>query len=111
MVARNSFGSGSSSCSPASNGGESVCPIRRNRHDSGYGDRQYRRHRAERQITVTNTQTGVAFQTVTSSAGDYNAPGLNPGTYKVTAEAKGFQKAATSAFTLTVNQHARIDLP
>ena len=24
-------------------------------------------------ITVTNTQTGVAFQTVTSSAGDYNA--------------------------------------
>ncbi len=61
-------------------------------------------------ITVTNTQTGVAFQTITSSAGDYNAPALNPGTYKVTAEAKGFQKAATSAFTLTVNQHARIDV-
>ena len=61
-------------------------------------------------ITVTNTQTGVAFQTITSSAGDYNAPALNPGTYKVTAEAKGFQRAATSAFTLTVNQHARIDV-
>ncbi|HTL17950.1 MAG TPA: carboxypeptidase-like regulatory domain-containing protein, partial [Patescibacteria group bacterium] len=61
-------------------------------------------------ITVTNTQTGVAFQTVTSSAGDFNAPGLNPGSYKVTAEAKGFQKAASAAFTLTVNQHARIDV-
>ena len=61
-------------------------------------------------ITVTNTQTSVAFQTVTSSAGDYNAPALNPGTYTVTAEAQGFQKAATSSFTLTVNQHARVDV-
>ena len=36
-------------------------------------------------ITVTNTGTKSAFQTVTNSAGDYNAPALNPGTYTVSA--------------------------
>jgi len=61
-------------------------------------------------ITVTNTATKVASQTISNSAGDYNVPGLNPGTYTLTAEATGFQKAAVSSFTLTVNQHARVDL-
>ena len=61
-------------------------------------------------MTVTNTQTSVAFQTITSCAGEYNAPALNPGTYRVIAEAKGFQRAALSSFTFTVNQHARIDV-
>ena len=61
-------------------------------------------------ITVTNTATKISFQTVTNSAGDFNAPALNPGTYTVSGEARGFQKAVISSFTLTVNQHARIDL-
>lgn len=61
-------------------------------------------------ITVTNTATKVASQTISNSAGDYNVPALNPGTYTVTAEATGFQKAVVSSFTLTVNQHARVDL-
>jgi hypothetical protein len=61
-------------------------------------------------ITITNTATKQSFQTVSGSAGDYNAPALNPGSYTVTAEAKGFQKAVITAFTLTVNQHARVDL-
>ncbi|MDE3188761.1 MAG: TonB-dependent receptor [Acidobacteriota bacterium] len=62
------------------------------------------------QVTVTNTATNVKFRTVTSSAGDYFAPNLNPGTYTVSAEAKGFQRSMTNAFTLTVNQKARVDL-
>ena len=61
-------------------------------------------------VTVTNTATNVAFRTVTSSAGDYQAPALSPGTYSVSAEAKGFQKSVTSGFTLTVDQKVRIDL-
>jgi hypothetical protein len=61
-------------------------------------------------ITVTNTATKVAAQTITNSAGDYNVSALNPGTYTVTAEAAGFQKTVVSSFTLTVNQHARVDL-
>jgi Carboxypeptidase regulatory-like domain/TonB dependent receptor len=61
-------------------------------------------------VTVTNTQTNVAFRTVTSSAGDYNAPALNPGTYTVSAEAAGFQKSVTTSFVLAVDQKVRIDL-
>jgi len=61
-------------------------------------------------ISVTNTATKITFQTVTNSAGDFNAPALNPGTYTVSGEARGFQKVVISSFTLTVNQHARVDL-
>ena len=40
-------------------------------------------------VTVTNTATGVAFRTVTSSAGDYLAPALQPGSYSVRRKLKG----------------------
>ena len=61
-------------------------------------------------VTVTNTGTNSAIKTVTSSSGDFNAPALNPGTYTVSAEAKGFQKSVTTGFNLDVNQKVRIDL-
>ena len=61
-------------------------------------------------VTVTNTQTNVAFRTVSNSAGDYYAPSLNPGTYSVSAELKGFQKSVTTGFTLAVDQKVRVDL-
>ena len=61
-------------------------------------------------VTVTNTATNVAFRTITSSSGDYYAPSLNPGTYSVSAESKGFQKSVTSGFTLAVDQKVRVDL-
>src|ERR1035438_209906 len=60
-------------------------------------------------VTVTNISTNVAFQTSTSSAGDFNAPSLNPGTYKVTVAATGFERSVTNGITLTVNQKVRID--
>src|SRR3954451_7424879 len=60
-------------------------------------------------VTVTNTSTNTDFRTVTSSAGDFNAPSLNPGPYKVTVEAPGFEKFVTSGIVLTVNQRARVD--
>jgi hypothetical protein len=40
-------------------------------------------------VTVTNTSTNVPFVTTTSSAGDYLAPALIPGSYSVTAEIQG----------------------
>jgi len=61
-------------------------------------------------ITVTNTGTNVVYKTVTSSAGDFNAPALNPGNYTVSATAPGFQKSVTKPFVLTVDQKVRIDL-
>src|SRR6266567_8347016 len=60
-------------------------------------------------VTVTNTATNVDFRTVTGSSGDFNAPSLNPGPYKVTVEAPGFEKYLTSNIVLTVNQKVRID--
>ena len=45
-----------------------------------------------------------------NSAGDYNAPQLNPGTYIITASAPGFQKAVTKPFVLTVDQQARVPI-
>jgi len=61
-------------------------------------------------VTVTNTGTNVAFRTTTSSAGDYYAPSLQPGTYSVSAEVKGFEKSVTTGFVLAVDQKVRIDL-
>ena len=61
-------------------------------------------------VTVTNTATNVAFRTTTSSSGDYYAPSLNPGLYKVTVESAGFQKSATDTFTLNVDQKVRVDV-
>jgi hypothetical protein len=64
---------------------------------------------ANAKVTVTDTETNADFRTVTSSAGDYNAPALNPGPYKVTVEATGFQKYVTTGLVLTVNQRLRAD--
>ena len=62
-------------------------------------------------VTVTNVETGVAYHTVTSSSGDYDAPSLNPGTYSVMAEAPGFERSKSNSFTLQVDQKVRIDIP
>ncbi len=61
-------------------------------------------------VTVTNVDTNVPFRTTTSSTGDYLAPVLNPGHYRVSAELKGFQRSVTSPFTLTVDQKFRVNL-
>jgi hypothetical protein len=61
-------------------------------------------------VTVTNVATGVALVTATTSSGDYQASSLNPGTYKVAAQAQGFERSVTTSFTLAVDQNVRIDL-
>src|SRR5450631_3180370 len=61
-------------------------------------------------VTVTNTATNAAFQTESNSAGDYNAPSLNPGPYTVSAQISGFQKSQTDTVTLAVDQKIRINL-
>ena len=61
-------------------------------------------------VTVTNTATNVARQLVTTSAGEYIAPNLEPGTYTVAAESKGFKKSVSKPFVLEVSRDVRIDL-
>ena len=61
-------------------------------------------------VDITNTATGVTNHTQTSSAGDFNAPFLIVGTYRVTASAPGFQKGVVDNITLNVAQQARADI-
>jgi Carboxypeptidase regulatory-like domain len=58
-------------------------------------------------VTITNTGTNLSSATVTTSSGDYNVIALNPGAYRVTVEARGFQKEVISQLTLTVDQKLR----
>ncbi len=61
-------------------------------------------------IDVTNVATGVASHTETSVNGDFTTPYLAPGTYSVTVQAPGFQKAVADNITLAVAQQARVNI-
>src|SRR5437879_13550135 len=60
-------------------------------------------------VTVTNPQTGVARNLVADDAGEYNAPNLTPGTYRVRVAANGFQAFERQNITLGVGQDGGID--
>jgi outer membrane receptor protein involved in Fe transport len=62
------------------------------------------------QVTITNTDTGVARTLETNDAGDYVAPSLPPGPYKLVVEATGFKKIDRSGIRLEVAKDIRIDL-
>lgn len=61
-------------------------------------------------IKITNTATGVATRTTTSSSGDFSVPSLNPGSYSVSVTSPGFEQSVTSGFTVAVDQKVRIDV-
>ena len=61
-------------------------------------------------ITITNTQTGISINSVSSEQGLYTVPNLRPGIYTLTVEKTGFRKIVRSGLTLQINQVARIDL-
>jgi len=61
-------------------------------------------------VTITNAATNVSRQLVTTSVGEYVAPNLDPGPYRVAAEAQGFKKAVSTQFVLEVSRDVRIDL-
>ena len=60
-------------------------------------------------VTITNTATRAARTITTTSAGDYSAPNLEPGSYLLTVEATGFTKAQHTAVTLEVARDVRVD--
>src|SRR6202030_4280472 len=61
-------------------------------------------------VTVVDTDRGVTKSLVTNDAGEYSAPTLNPGTYKVRAEAKGFKTIERASIVLEVGKEVRVDL-
>src|SRR5215471_3067072 len=61
-------------------------------------------------ITVTDTERGVSFSTITNQDGVYLIKNLTPSTYTITAEAQGFQTHQLTSFPLTAKQEAIVNI-
>src|SRR5689334_12509566 len=61
-------------------------------------------------VTAINKGTGFVRQTTSNQQGQYNLPGLTPGSYNVQVEFAGFRRAERAGITLQVDQNARIDV-
>jgi hypothetical protein len=61
-------------------------------------------------VTVTDVQKGVSRTLTTDSAGEYSAPNLDPSTYSLRVEFKGFRTFTREGMQLGVGQGARVDV-
>jgi Carboxypeptidase regulatory-like domain len=61
-------------------------------------------------VTITDIQRGSTRTVSTDTSGDYAAPDLQPGAYKVRAEAKGFKSVERPNIVLEVAQDLRVDI-
>src|SRR5438270_4100236 len=61
-------------------------------------------------VTATDTERGTVRTAQTNDAGAYNITRVPVGIYDVKVSAPGFQTAVRPAFTLVLNQTARIDV-
>ena len=61
------------------------------------------------EVSVMNQETGVSRNATSNREGYYSVPALQPGKYKVTVQAKGFQTVSREAIKLEVEQNARLD--
>src|SRR5436853_5815129 len=62
------------------------------------------------QVTAQNTQTGVVLTNITNEAGVYAFPGLQPGTYRVTAELSGFRTYVLNSLVVDVSARMTINI-
>src|SRR6202522_1761483 len=60
-------------------------------------------------VTATEVATGLIHQSVTNESGNFTFPDMEPGTYSVTAEAKGFKKETHENIDLPTNTSTRVD--
>jgi hypothetical protein len=61
-------------------------------------------------VTIKDEAKGTSFEVNTNESGNYTKGQLIPGTYSVTVEASGFQKAVSTNVLVSVDQVARVDL-
>jgi Carboxypeptidase regulatory-like domain/TonB dependent receptor len=61
-------------------------------------------------VTVTDLQRNITRTLKTDQSGEYNAPNLIPGTYKVRSEANGFEATERQNIVLEVGREIRVDL-
>jgi hypothetical protein len=62
-------------------------------------------------VTLVNTATGAERSAVSSSLGTFDFQALQPGTYTVSVEAKGFKKAVARDITVSVSSAAQVTIP
>ena len=63
------------------------------------------------QVVVHNQATGVDTKSVTTSAGTYTVPYLQPGTYNITVTRAGFKTETKTNIRLDIEQTSTIDFP
>src|SRR5579864_2933685 len=61
-------------------------------------------------VTATDTERGTPYLGETNDSGAYNINRIPVGTYELKVSAAGFQTAVHAAFTLVLNQTARVDV-
>jgi len=61
-------------------------------------------------VVITDTQRGTTRTVSSDTSGDYAVPELQPGVYKVRAEAKGFKSVERPNIGLEVAQDVRVDI-
>ncbi len=61
-------------------------------------------------VTVTDVLKGVNRTLTTDEAGEYSAPNLDPSTYRVRVEFKGFKTFERQGLEVGVGQEARVDI-
>ena len=65
---------------------------------------------ANAKVTATEVGTGAIHESVTNESGNYTFPDLQPGTYSITVEAKGFKKETHQNIDLLSNSSTRVDI-
>ncbi len=65
---------------------------------------------ANAKITITEDATGLTYEVVSSSTGDFLRPALKAGTYTVTAEAPGFRRVAQKNVVLVGGDRVGVPL-
>lgn len=61
-------------------------------------------------VTIKDVNKGTSFVVNTNESGNYTKGQLIPGTYSVTVEAAGFQKAVSNNVLVSVDQVSRMDM-
>ena len=62
-------------------------------------------------VTITNIETGLVRVTATGTSGEYTAPDLPPGVYKVAVKQASFKEFVADKVELHVSSEARVDVP
>lgn len=61
-------------------------------------------------ITITNVDSGLVFNSVTTAEGTWYVPNLNPGPYQLRIEAQGFKSYVQDGIILRTAEQPRIDV-